>query len=271
VGNESQMEELARKAVERFGRIDIWINNAGVGAVGLIEDVPSDVFERLIKTNLFGVVYGTKAAIKQMKQQDRGLIINIASQLGKMGLKYYWPYAISKFGVVALGQSVRQELLDHNIDCCTVMPATIDTPFFQHSGTYAGRKLKAMPPIHTVDDVLKTIFGLVQNPKREVFVGNSGRAMHAMNLLAPGKYEKFGAYKMDKDHLEKSPHPNTPGAVFEPMQEGSGIDGGWARRERMKKLGKLAMVAAVAAPLLALKIRGQRLEAAEEIEITHAA
>jgi hypothetical protein len=75
---------------------------------------------------------------------------------------------------------------------------------------------------------------------------------------------------MDNDHFEKGAHPNTPGAVLEPMEEGSGIDGGWARRERVKKLGKLAIVAAIAAPIAVWRMRN-RAKSAGDIELERAA
>ncbi|MCU1307644.1 MAG: hypothetical protein JWN45_2339 [Acidobacteriaceae bacterium] len=252
VSDEAAVKNIAKQAVRRFGKIDIWVNNAGVSAAGKLEQLPSDVFRRVIDVNLFGTVNGARAVLPIFRQQGSGTLINVASQLGKMGGAYFSPYSISKFGIVSLGECLRQELDGTDINVCTVMPGTIDTPFFQHAGTYAGHPVKAMPPVHDVKEVADTIIRLAEHPEREVFVGSSARRMTAFHNAMPGVYEKLAAKKIEKDHFEQKPAADNPGNLFEPVPYGTGTDGGWLRRERARKMRNGAlMFGSLAIPVLA--------------------
>ena len=83
VRDEAAVEALARRAVERFGRLDVWVNCAGVMAYGRFEDVPSDVFRAVIETNLFGQVHGARAALRRFRAQGRGVLVNMGSVWGR--------------------------------------------------------------------------------------------------------------------------------------------------------------------------------------------
>jgi NAD(P)-dependent dehydrogenase (short-subunit alcohol dehydrogenase family) len=242
VADEAAVKNIAAKAMRRFGKIDVWINNAGVSAAGSLEEMPPEVFRRIIDVNLFGTVNGARAVLPYFREQNKGVLINISSQLGKMGGRYFGPYSISKFGVRSLGESLRQELIDTDIKVCTVMPATVDTPFFQHAGTYAGRPLKAMQPVYDVQQVADTIIKVVKNPRREVFVGNSGRISNVLHTVMPATYEKLSARKIEKDHFENKQSSDNPGNLFEPVPQGTTTDGGWQRRYRMQKVRNAALL-----------------------------
>jgi hypothetical protein len=132
------------------------------------------------------------------------------------------------------------------------MPATIDTPFFQHAGTYAGRPVKAMSPVYDVQEVVETIVDLAENPQREVFVGTSASRMNKFHTAMPGVYEKLASKKIEKDHFEKKPSPDNPGNVFQPVPHGTGTSGGWQRRDRARKMRNAALVfGSFAVPVLA--------------------
>jgi NAD(P)-dependent dehydrogenase (short-subunit alcohol dehydrogenase family) len=79
VTREDEVEAVGHLAISRFGRIDVWINNAAVALFATFETAPSDVYRRVIETNLFGYVHGARVAIKQFKQQHHGVLINIDS------------------------------------------------------------------------------------------------------------------------------------------------------------------------------------------------
>ena len=132
VGKEQDIERLAEAAIAKFGRIDVWINNAGVGAFGRFEEIPLADHTRLIQTNLLGVIYGSHFALRQFRKQGAGTLINIASVLGKIGSPYYASYSASKFAVVGFGQALNQELRlneAENIHISTISPMGADTPF----------------------------------------------------------------------------------------------------------------------------------------------
>src|SRR6185503_5853426 len=109
VADEEAVRELARHAVEHFGRIDVWVNNAGALMYARSEDAFYEAYRRVIETNLFGTIHGSRAALKQFRAQRRGVLINIGSILGQVGLPYASSYVVSKFGISGLGECLRQE------------------------------------------------------------------------------------------------------------------------------------------------------------------
>ena len=156
--------------------------------------------------------------------------------------------------------SLRQELaLDgaKHIHVCTVMPATIDTPLFQHAANYTGRAAKTMPPVYAADKVAKTVVKLAERPQREVFVGNSGRFMNLQQMLAPGMTERMFATMVQKEHLDqKRPAPPTAGNLFEPMPEWTSVSGGWkAPRNGASRALTIGLAALVPAALAWLWLR----------------
>ena len=262
VTDEDAVKELARRAVEHFGRIDVWVNNAAVALFGRFEETPPDVYRKVIETDLFGYIYGARAALPHFREQGSGVLINNASMVAKLAQPYTSAYAISKHGVRALGESLRQELIldgAKDIHVCTVMPATIDTPFFQHAANYTGRAARAMPPVYPAEKVAKTIVGCAKRPKREVFVGNSARTINLQHTLAPGLTEHSYARMVDRQHLEDQPAPPNPGAAFEPMA-GTGVSGGWGGRQktRTRRAAMAGLAVAAFAPLIWVWLRARR-------------
>jgi len=251
VSDEAAVHELSRRALEAFGRIDIWVNNAAVGLFARFEEAPLADFRRVIETDLFGYVYGARAVLPLFYQRGRGTLINVGSIMSEVPGPYVSAYAIAKHGVRALGESLRQEAQlagADDIKICTVMPATIDTPFFQHAANYTGRAVKAMPPVYPAESVAKTIVDLVEHPRREVVVGNAGRLMAMQQSLAPGLNERMLATMVDRQHLEDVPAPPTSGGLFSPMGRGASVEGGWRSPNGTSKARKLATAALVGIP-----------------------
>ncbi|HEX2280906.1 MAG TPA: SDR family oxidoreductase [Thermomicrobiales bacterium] len=252
VSDEAAVHELARRALEAFGRIDVWVNNAAVGLFSRFEDAPLADFRRVIETDLFGYVYGARAVLPLFYRRGRGTLINVGSVMSEVPGPYVSAYAIAKHGVRALGECLRQEVQLAGVDdikICTVLPATIDTPFFQHAANYTGRAVKAMPPVYPAESVAKTIVDLVDHPRREVVVGNAGRLMTLQQSLAPGLNERMLATMVDRQHLEDVPAPPTSGSLFSPMGRGASIEGGWRAPNGTSKALKLATAALVGIPV----------------------
>lgn len=256
VSDEAAVKRLGQQAFEHFGRIDVWVNNAGVGAFGRFEETPPDVFRQVIETNFFGTVYGARAVLPYMRQQKSGVIINTSSLIGVVVGPYYSAYSASKHAIRALGESLRQELEaldpDVNIHICTVLPATIDTPFFRHSANYTGRAVKALPPVYPPEQVATTIVGCAEHPKRQVFVGNAGRMISLTHTLAPMLGERMLAHQIDIGHFKPESAPATSGNTLQPMADGSDITDGWGGAPKTAARGLLTLgVAAATAGLLA--------------------
>jgi len=228
VRDEEAMRELARRAIEAFGRIDVWVNNAAVSLFARTEEAPYEAYRQVIETNLFGYIHGARAALPYFREQGHGVLINNASIAGIIGQPYTSAYCVTKFGIRGLGESLRQELLDApDIHVCTLMPAVIDTPIFQHAANYTGRAVQPMPPVISADRVARAIVGLALRPRRELIVGVSGKMIAAQHWLAPGMSERQMARRVDQKHFQDRPAPPTPGNLFEPMPQWNSVSGGW--------------------------------------------
>src|SRR5262249_36028262 len=227
VRDEPSMRELAQRTLDRFGRIDVWVNNAGVGALGGFEALPPDVFRSVVETDFFGCVHGARAVLPHFTSRGHGVLINVASMLGKMAMPYYTPYAAAKFAVVGFGETLREELIGTGVDVVTIMPAAIDTPFFEHSANYTGRALKPPRPVYDPNEVASTIVRAAEHPRREIFVGGAARAMHVLHAVSPALYEQVARTMTDYDHFQDRPTAPTPGAGMAPVGSGIDIDGGW--------------------------------------------
>ncbi len=210
VTDERAVEELARRAVENFGRIDVWVNNAAVTLFGRFEEAPPEVYRQVIETNLFGYIHGARAALPYFKEQGSGVLINVSSVVAKAGQPYTSAYVTSKFAIRGLSECLRQELIlgkARDIHVCTVMPASIDTPFFQHGANYTGRAPKALNPVCDAEKVAQTIVRCARRPRREVVIGNADRMLAAQHTLSLALYDRMATRMIDRDHFQDRPAP----------------------------------------------------------------
>lgn len=144
-----QVERLCEKAVERYGRVDVWINNAAVTLFGRLEETPRDAYEKVIQTNLMGCVNGAREAIRQFREQGHGRLINVSSMVAHAGQPFTSAYVTSKWGIRGLSECLRMELADApDIHVSTILPASIDTPLFQRAANYVEQPVKAMTPVY---------------------------------------------------------------------------------------------------------------------------
>jgi short-subunit dehydrogenase len=265
VTNEDDLEAVGRIAVSRFGRIDVWVNNAAVALFAKFETAPLDVYRRVMETNFFGYVHGARVALKQFKQQQRGILINVDSVTAGAPQPYTSAYVASKFAVRGWSSCLRMELSldsEHDIHVCNVMPAAIDTPLFQHAANYTGRATKALDPVYPVEKVARAIRSLIEKPRPELVVGNAGRLMMAKARMSPRLYETTAARHIDRTHFQDRPAPVTRGNVFTSIGPKS-ASGGWrehrtltAKARRSKWPAAMAGVAVLAAIAFAATRRG---------------
>jgi short-subunit dehydrogenase len=236
VSEREAVEQLAQRAIETFGGIDVWVNDAAVSLFGRLDEVPWDDYRKVIETNLFGYIHGARAVLPHFRKRGRGIMINISSMVGKTGAPYISAYAISKAAIIGLSDSLRQELMDtRDIHVCTVLPASIDTPIFQHAANYMGKAVKPMNPIYDVEAVAQQIADLAVHPRREVYVGGSGRRIGLLSRVAPGFAQRIMARQVRKDHFAKTPADAKEGNIYRPMQEISGTSGHWRERSASNK------------------------------------
>jgi short-subunit dehydrogenase len=240
VRNEQAVMNLAGRAIAQFGRIDVWVNNAGVTLYGPFLAAPADVYRQVIETNLFGCIYGARAVLPIFRTQGCGVLINVASVAATVSETFASAYSISKAGIRALGVSLRQELLLEGatrIHVCTLLPATTDTPIFQHAANYTGRTVRALPPVITAAQVATAIGRLTHTPQPEVYAGNAGRVLHLLAAIAPRFAEAVMARYANRLHFyTDQPAEPTEGNVLQSMPFWNRISGGW-QTDQIRKAG----------------------------------
>jgi short-subunit dehydrogenase len=236
VGKPDDVERLAQAATARFGRIDVWINNAGVGAIGPFEAIPIADHERVVDVNFKGVIYGSHAALRRFRTQGHGTLVNIASVEGEIALPYHSTYAATKHAVVGLGAALHQELRlskARRIKVSTVLPWAADTPYFQHTANYSGgtpRMVAMDGPEKVVDAIVWTAI----HPRKRVAVGWKAKGAVTAHQLFPGLTEHVAGNITHGVQIETAPPaPPTSGTLHEPMREGTGVEGGI--RQRMER------------------------------------
>ncbi|HEX4869608.1 MAG TPA: SDR family NAD(P)-dependent oxidoreductase [Moraxellaceae bacterium] len=233
VGDAAQVEALAQSAIEAFGHVDVWINNAGVGVVGPFDEVPLVEHEQVIRTNLLGTLHGCYVAMRHFRQRRQGTLINVSSMFGKLPGPYWSSYVASKFAINGLADALRQELRRTGlggVHVCSVMPMTTDTPFFTHAGNYTGREIGLPHPMHDAKKVVATLLRVAVEPRDEVIVGYAGRIANLAHALAPKAVETlFGLETHRLQFRKAAPSAFTSGAVLHPRPEGDAIAGGFRK------------------------------------------
>jgi NAD(P)-dependent dehydrogenase (short-subunit alcohol dehydrogenase family) len=232
VTDEAAVAELASRAVERFGRIDVWVNNAGVYQLGPLEATPPEAFRRVLETNFFGYVHGARAVLPRFREQGHGVLINNASVYAHVGAPWLTAYVSSKFAVRGFSEALRQELGDlPDVHVCTVSPSPIDTPIFASAANYTGRAVKAPPPTYPPEQVARAILASALRPKRERIVGSAGRLVTVMELVAPRRFERINRRYVDALQFTNGPAPASDGNLYAPGSDSHArTRGGWRRR-----------------------------------------
>ncbi len=148
----ASVEAVARQVETVFGRIDILVNNAGVGSVGTpLHEMPPDLWERVLNTNLRGVYYAIRSFAPFMIRARSGHIINISSLAGKNALPNGAAYAASKWGLNGLTYSVAEELRAYNIRVSVICPGSTETAFSPHTGKASNQMLQPEDIAHVVE------------------------------------------------------------------------------------------------------------------------
>jgi len=216
VRNYEQVKQLVETTVEKFGRIDVWFNNAGVYAAGKFEEIPPDVFHEVMAINFGGVVNGTHAVLPVFKAQGKGILINMSSTMGELELELAIAYHTSKNAITHFTKSLRTELRKESyIKICLVYPQAVDTPIYKNAANYTGKDLRAPPPSISPKEAAEEIITLIDNPKDDLYVGGSAylidRLKYIPEKLFPGvsKFFKF-------THLTENEAEPTTGNIYTP-------------------------------------------------------
>jgi NAD(P)-dependent dehydrogenase (short-subunit alcohol dehydrogenase family) len=196
-----------RKAVARFGQVDIVVNNAGIMLPDTVEALAPADLQRMLDVNVFGALHVMQAAVRQMrKQPDGGHIVNVGSLAGRRGYTPLGGYCASKFALVGLTEALRTELVGEKVGVSLVLPGVIDTPMAEAAAidpTTAGIWPRAlnMPPTW----VVWAIFAAARLRLAEVAVPPGGALVEKIAALAPGATDVLLRGVMDVARRTRAP------------------------------------------------------------------
>jgi NAD(P)-dependent dehydrogenase (short-subunit alcohol dehydrogenase family) len=226
VTREEQVEALVQQALAEYGRIDVWINNAGVTLFALLEEAPFDAHRRVIETNLLGSMLCARAVIPVFRRQKHGVLINVGSVLSKIGQPFVPSYAISKFGIQGLSEVLRVELADEpNIHVGTLYPYAVDTQHFQAGANWHGWQARAMPPMQSPEKVARALVDLAEHPVRERYVPKIAALGLALHRWMPNSVEQLLLHALRKWHFDSTPQSVTEGNLRTGDAEAAAVHG----------------------------------------------
>jgi short-subunit dehydrogenase len=185
------VETMIRSTHDRFGRIDVLINNAGFGFLGTVENTPAPVVREIFDLNFEAPLLASQLAIPIMKIQGGGHIINVSSVVGKRGLPLSGIYCATKFALQGISESLRIEVKDSGIDVSVVSPAATVSEFGEHVRHGDTRySFKPTGRVQSAEDVAAAIVACIKKPKLEVYPSRMSRLLVWGNALVPGLVDK---------------------------------------------------------------------------------
>jgi short-subunit dehydrogenase len=251
------VEQLANAAAEfGQGRIDVWINNAGVGAVGAFDETPLDAHEQVVQTDLIGYLRGAHVVLPYFKQQNGGVLINTLSVGSWVPQPFAVAYSASKFGLRGFSHALRGELAQWpGIHVCDVYPSMVDTPGFRDGGNYAGRSLQPPPPLCDPRQVADAMVSLALHPRHTTSVGVTATLLRFAHFITPGFDRLSGLLTGAALHRAERVAPSS-GNLFHPALGQRRIDGGWRSDDQRQRA--LLVAGGIAAGMVGLLLCRRR-------------
>lgn len=186
VSDMEQVKYLAEQALQFNGRIDIWVNNAGVMASGKFDEIPLEVSEQVLKTNLFGYMHGAYAVLPVFKKQNDGILINNVSIGAFMPAPYSAVYSASKQGIKGMMDCLQGEVSEFpDIHVCNIYPQIQRSTGNMHSAKYSGLDFKIPPFAADPRDTAQEFVKLAKNPSKDWFPDLTSRMIKGVYSLFP--------------------------------------------------------------------------------------
>jgi short-subunit dehydrogenase len=220
VADRAQVERIARTAMERFGRIDTWVNDAGISVYGRLQDIPEEDSRRMFETNFWGVVHGSLVALPYLRENG-GALINIGSETSEAAIPLQGMYSASKHAVKGFTDALRIELQadDAPVSVTLILPTAVDTPFPEHAGNYLSQEPKLPTPQLEPEKVASAILDAAVDSTREIKVGAMSKLNTAMAKIAPGLADRMARLQMGRQQRDEPPH-SRHGALFHGSESG---------------------------------------------------
>jgi short-subunit dehydrogenase len=221
VADRAQVQRVADAAIARFGRIDSWVNDAGVSIYGRLDEVSEEDSRRLFDTNFWGVVNGSLVALPHLREAG-GALINVGSEVSDAVVPLQGMYSASKHAVKGFTDALRVEIEEVDeapVSITLVQPTAVDTPFPQHARNYMESEPKLPTPQIDPHDVASAILDAAEKPTRSVRVGSMAKMNTLVAKVAPGLGDKMAAAQVDRQQYAEPPR-NPAGALFSAGESG---------------------------------------------------
>jgi NAD(P)-dependent dehydrogenase (short-subunit alcohol dehydrogenase family) len=254
VSNPEDMEHLAATAIEEFGSLDTWVNNAGVGFYGRLTEVAIEDMRRLFEVNFWGTVYGSRAAVARLRGSG-GALINLGSIVSDRAIPLQGAYSASKHAVKAFTDALRMELEEEGapVSLTLIKPSAIDTPYFQHAKNYMAVEPKPPAPVYAPEVVANAILRAAEHPVRDITIGGGGRLLAAVGSALPRLTDYYMERSMFSAQRSELPSEGRPGNLYEPAAvenlESGGYEGHVRQSSRYTQLALSPARALLAAGL----------------------
>jgi NAD(P)-dependent dehydrogenase (short-subunit alcohol dehydrogenase family) len=226
--DEEAIGAIVAAAVDQFGRLDVVVHAAQVMAYGRIEDVPKEVFERVVDTAVNGTASVARQVLPVFRRQRAGHLVVVNSLLGNVTTPVMGSYAVAKWGQLALARVLQQETRDEpGISVSIVQPGGVDTPIYYQGATWAGSTGRPPPPVYSAQRVARRVVSTLDRPRRVVQAGLLNHVVTAGFRLLPGVYDLLVEPLFQRLALANDEAPPTEGNVFRSNSAGNAVEGRW--------------------------------------------
>jgi short-subunit dehydrogenase len=225
VSEQAEVAHIADAALQEFGRIDTWVNNAAVSMYGRITQLSVDDMRRQMDVNYWGQVYGSIVAVQHLRARG-GALINVGSALCDRAIPLQGNYCAAKHALKAFTDALRMELEEEGvpISVTLVKPASIDTPFFDKARTYLGVEPQPVPPVYAPEVAAEVILAAAERPIRELIAGGSGAKLSAARF-APRLADLYMERWTFDSQMTDKPVDGRPDNLYEPVPDDGGARG----------------------------------------------
>jgi NADP-dependent 3-hydroxy acid dehydrogenase YdfG len=221
VAERAQVERIAQAAIERFGRIDTWVNNAGCTIYGRVDEVAEEDSRRLFDINFWGMVNGCLVALPHLKRQG-GALINLGSEASEVAIPMQGMYSASKHAVKGFTDALRievEQIDEAPVSVTLIEPTAVDTPLPQHARNYMDREPKLPAPQVDPHQVAAAILHAAVMPMRTVRVGLMAGLDVMMERLMPAVADRLAVYQVPRQQRDCAPC-NPDGSLYQSRSNG---------------------------------------------------
>ncbi|RBY97917.1 short-chain dehydrogenase [Blastococcus sp. TF02-8] len=219
---------VVRSTAERFGRLDTVVHAAQVMAYGTVEEVPKEVYERVVDTAVHGTANLARHVLPLFRRQGAGHLVIVNSLLGNVATPLMGSYVTAKWGQLGLARVLQQETRDvPGISVSIVQPGGVDTPIYMQGASWAGSTGRPPPPVYSPQRVAARVLSTLDSPRRVVQAGFLNPLITAGFRLLPGVYDLLVGPLLQRLAIANDEVPPTEGNVFESKPEGNATEGRW--------------------------------------------